>query len=168
MCARRRSKKKEYRLERVGDFLPDVLKKGKIFIDTPISGLAGVWTRAVGPQIARQTEPIRIRNGVLSVKVTTSAWMQQLQFMKDDIIEKVNKAGPPQKINKIRFSIGEVSPFHFEQPSVENDPEVNERRLGKRDRRLIAERLSLIEDDELREIMRRVMIREAMNRNLRP
>lgn len=166
MSARRRSKKKVYRLERLGEFLPVALVKEKIFIPTMPPGMANLWKRAVGPQIARQTEPCRLRQGVLYVTVTTPAWMQQLQYMNDEILEKVNSLEPEQKIAKIRYSIGQVTPRDVQEETLRDAP-LDENRLGKRDRRLIAQHLSSIEDEDLREAIRRAMIREALTRNLR-
>lgn len=166
MSARRRSKKKVYRLERLGEFLPGALVKEKIFIPTMPPGMAILWNRAVGPQIARQTEPTRFRQGVLYVTVTTPAWMQQLQYMNDEILEKVNSLDPGQKIAKIRYAIGQVTP-HAERAETLQDTPLDENKLRDRDRRLIAEHLSSIQDEELKEAIRRVMIREALTRHLR-
>lgn len=166
MSARRRSPKKVYRLERLGEFLPAALVKEKIFIPTMPPGMANLWNRAVGPQIARQTEPCRLRQGVLYVTVTTPAWMQQLQYMKDEILEKVNSLEPEQKIVKIRYSIGQVTPRAGQADPPPGAP-LDENRLGKRDRRLMDQHLSSIGDEDLKEAIRRAMIREALTRNLR-
>ncbi|MCK9229185.1 MAG: DUF721 domain-containing protein [Syntrophales bacterium] len=166
MSARRRSKKKVYRLERLGEFLPGTLVKEKIFIPTMPPGTASLWNRAVGPQIARQTEPLRLRGSVLYVTVSTPAWMQQLQYMNEEILEKVNSLEPAHRITKIRYSIGHVTP-RAERPESFRDTLLDESRLKDRDRRLIAQHLSSIGDEDLREAIRRVMIREALTRYLR-
>ena len=168
MCARRRSKKKVYRLERLGDFLPQALHKGKLFIDTLPPNLANLWEKAVGPQIARQTEPFRLKDGTLQVRVTTPAWMQQLQFLKEEILEKVNAAAPASEIQALRFFIGPVTLPPSPGADGTGQADADENRLGKRDRRLIEERLAEIEDDDLREILRRVMVRQALARDKRP
>ena len=59
--------------------------------------VATAWKAAVGAPIANQTAPIRYTAGTLHVKVTTSAWMQQLQFMKSEILAKVNEKIPQKK-----------------------------------------------------------------------
>ncbi len=167
MCARRRLKKKVYRLERIGEFLPQALRKSKIFIDTLPPDMASLWAKAVGHQIARQTEPFKFKDDTLSVKVTTSAWMQQLQFMKEEILEKVNAAGPSRKITKLRFFMGQLTPEPDRGNEKDRSEPVHESSLGDRDKRLIEENLSRVTDDELREALRRVMVREALTRSYR-
>ncbi|OPL11546.1 MAG: hypothetical protein AVO39_05580 [delta proteobacterium MLS_D] len=166
MCARRRSRKKTYRLERLGEFLPATLMKQRIFIDTIPPNLTRLWTKTVGPQIARQTGPCRFRDGMLSVRVSTSSWMQQLQFMKDEILDRLNAADPQHTIKKIKFFIGHVPPPPVPVEKTAADI-FDESRLKKRDRRLIAERTATVEDEELREIIRRAMVKEALTRHLR-
>ncbi|MBE0598149.1 MAG: DUF721 domain-containing protein, partial [Desulfuromonadales bacterium] len=51
-----------------------------------------IWDQAVGPQIAARARPVRIREGVLEVRVEQAAWMQQLQLLKPKILAKVNEA----------------------------------------------------------------------------
>lgn len=167
MYARRRLKKKVYRLERIGDFLPRALRKKKIYIDTLPPDMEPLWKKAVGHQIARQTEPFKLKDDTLSVKVTTSTWMQQLQFMKEDILEKVNAAGPPRKITKLRFFMGQVTPAPDSGNTAETPVHIHESRLRDRDKRLIEKNLSNVTDEELREALRRVMVREALTRSYR-
>ena len=53
--------------------------------------LLDVWKEAVGEEVAKRTEPIRIKNRILYLKVTNSVWMQQLQFMKELIVKKLHE-----------------------------------------------------------------------------
>lgn len=48
------------------------------------------WAAEVGPAIAARAQPASYRGGILSVRVTNHAWMQELQFMKESIREKLN------------------------------------------------------------------------------
>lgn len=51
-----------------------------------------IWDEVVGPQIARRARPIRIREGVLEVRVDQPVWMQQLQLLKPRILARLNQA----------------------------------------------------------------------------
>ena len=54
-----------------------------------------VWTRwgeFVGETLARHVQPVRLRRGVLVVRVDDSTWMQELQFLKHDLRARVNAA----------------------------------------------------------------------------
>ena len=68
-----------------------------------------VWDSVVGEPIARQAQPKQIRNMILWANVSSSTWMQQLEFMKQDITNKLNERIGEKVINDIRFRIGELS-----------------------------------------------------------
>ncbi len=49
------------------------------------------WPRLVGPQVAAVTTPESVApDGTLFVRVTTSAWMNELQLMTPDIMARIN------------------------------------------------------------------------------
>jgi predicted nucleic acid-binding Zn ribbon protein len=67
-----------------------------------------VWNSVVGEAIARQAQPQQIRAMVLWVTVSNSTWMQQLEFMKRQIVERINERIGETVIRDIRFRIGEI------------------------------------------------------------
>ena len=62
-----------------------------------------IWPETVGKTISKNTEPISIEHGILSIKTTTPVWRQELQFQKKQIIEKLNKKLNKTLIKDIRF-----------------------------------------------------------------
>jgi len=48
------------------------------------------WDAVVGPTIARHARPERLRRGVLVVAVDGPEWMQELQFLKHELRERLN------------------------------------------------------------------------------
>jgi predicted nucleic acid-binding Zn ribbon protein len=48
------------------------------------------WEATVGPTLARHAHPQRLRRGVLSVVVDSPEWMQEVQFFKHDLRERLN------------------------------------------------------------------------------
>ena len=63
-----------------------------------------VWDQAVGETISREAQPKSIKQGVLKVKVKDAAWRQELSFMKDDIIGKLNHVLGREIVSDIIFS----------------------------------------------------------------
>ncbi len=61
------------------------------------------WQDIVGGHIAKATTPLRIIQGVLVVKVKTSAWRNELTLQKKMLIEKLNSALGEQVVKDIRF-----------------------------------------------------------------
>jgi len=147
----------------IADVLKKIMKKQGIPVPGANTSLRRIWGEAVGPQIAAQTLPEQIKRGVLSVKVASSVWMHQLQFLKKDIIQKFNTLYGEGTVQTLHFSIGEVPASH---PG--NDPIVPLSTwmsfLKARDERLITESLAAINDSELKDILQRVMIREISRR----
>ena len=67
-----------------------------------------LWEAAVGQAIAANTRPAAFRGKLLVVEVTSSTWLQELQFLKSDLITQVNAALGKPLIGDIRFKIGSV------------------------------------------------------------
>ena len=49
------------------------------------------WNTVAGPTLARHAQPRRMRRGVLLVEVDSAEWMQELQFLKHDLRERLNE-----------------------------------------------------------------------------
>lgn len=62
-----------------------------------------VWDDLVGERIAGKTRPLYAREGTLVVEVENSTWMNELQFLKREIVEKLNKKLGEWVINDIHF-----------------------------------------------------------------
>ena len=62
-----------------------------------------IWSETVGETVSKNTEPMSIEHGILSIKTTTPVWRQELQFQKKQIIEKLNKTLNKKLIKDIRF-----------------------------------------------------------------
>jgi hypothetical protein len=62
-----------------------------------------VWGDIVGTRMAKATKPVRIERGELLIEVKSSAWKQQIQMMKPDIIRKLNQRLGKGTVKKIRF-----------------------------------------------------------------
>lgn len=69
-----------------------------------------VWNEAVGEILASRTEPLKIENGRLILRVVDSAWMQELQFLKGEIQRKVNGALGAKVVKNIFLVQGEITP----------------------------------------------------------
>src|SRR3989304_3060929 len=100
-------RKKTAHLQRIDEILARALKKRQVPFRADDRNLADVWEKAVGPQTAAQSRPVNLRKGILFVKVSSSVWMQQLHFLKEEIICKFNVL-EKVSIKDIRFSIGQL------------------------------------------------------------
>ncbi|MBX3026324.1 DUF721 domain-containing protein [bacterium] len=64
------------------------------------------WADEVGPAVAARAEPASYRDGVLSVRVAGAAWMQELQFMKEELRRRLNQRLGADLIRDIYFVSG--------------------------------------------------------------
>lgn len=158
MIKRRRSK-----LERLGDVLSQICKRRGLPLTLPDTELTKTWNEAVGPLIAANTHPNVRRNDTLFVHVTSSMWLHQLMFMKQEIIDKVNSHFTGLIIRDIHFAIGKKP----KDSKGASSPLSTAGKMKQRDRELIERSLDGLSDDELKDILRRVMTLEILNRRLK-
>jgi hypothetical protein len=128
-----------------------------IFHDSPTHGrkdlfmIHTLWHKAVGGKIAENTLPQTIRKNILFVTVSNSVWMQELQFLKDQIRERINKDLPTLTIDDIRFKIGPVKETHrtsSKAPLLPLDPE---------EKQYVKKHGAAIKDPDLRSAFEAVM-----------
>jgi hypothetical protein len=79
------------------------------------------WDEEVGASIARRARPARFRNGILFVNVTTHAWLQELQFMKDEIRERLNRRVGTALVRDIFFASGTLDEAPLPAPPASID-----------------------------------------------
>ena len=96
-------------LQPVGDILLPLKKRG-LAGKLEENSLFKLWPKAVGPKIAQQTCPDGWRAGTLFVKTTSSVWVQQLHFMKEDIRKKINDLAGKTVVQEIHFGVGYSPP----------------------------------------------------------
>lgn len=156
---------KPAKLQRIDHILLSMLKHRQIPLKIEDRNLRDTWDRAVGSRIAGQTRPDTIKRSVLHIKVANSAWMQQLHFIKQEILEKFNRLHQQEPVRDIFFSIGEI-PIANVPPKKASVVAGEASALKARDRKMIESTLSTIADPELREILKRTMTREITRRRL--
>jgi hypothetical protein len=109
-----------------------------------------IWGEVVGPQIAGKTRPEALRNGVLVVSVTSSVWMQELSFMKQKILDRINQRLASGTIREIRFKLGDIQQAGagcYEEPLPQ---------LTEEEQEIIAQHTASIEDQGLRESLQKL------------
>jgi len=150
------------------DDRPDTMKKPRpirSILERTLKGLEldgqvraysiwGAWKEIVGESVASQTQPRTIRNKILFVDVSHSTWIQQLQFLKTTLLEKINVFLGEPLIQDIRFHLGKISSH---SPSSKEDSWQREK-LDEESARRIEELLQGITDGETRKALRKVLV----------
>ncbi|MBF0309522.1 MAG: DUF721 domain-containing protein [Magnetococcales bacterium] len=73
------------------------------------------WRRCVGSRVASHTEPVRLDRHALTVRVDSPAWMNQLTFLKGEILQALQVHLPALDIRELRFQQGSLQ---FAQPET--------------------------------------------------
>lgn len=118
-----------------------------------------VWDEVVGDQIARQTRPLRMREGVLEVTVAQPVWMQQLQLMKPQILKRLNERLGGTTVTDIFLKRGRLQPRPEEEPEL--PPLWTTVTLSAEESRQIREAVAKLEDPELRREMQAFLEKQA-------
>jgi predicted nucleic acid-binding Zn ribbon protein len=87
---------------RVGDVLPHVLTDLKL--SEPLRAYRAVdrWADAVGEQLAQHARAVSIHQGVLLVEADSSAWMQEIQFHKRRILDRLEQSCGKRMIRELK------------------------------------------------------------------
>jgi len=93
----------------LGTILQQAIQASRIDVDLGAYRLWQQWEDMVGPTIAENTRPEAIKGKLLLVNVSSAPWMQQLQFLKPELIEKLNETLGKKVVGDIRFKIGPVN-----------------------------------------------------------
>jgi predicted nucleic acid-binding Zn ribbon protein len=158
-----RRKNHQTRLQSIGEILFSAFKRRGMAAKLEENAVLKLWPKAVGEQIAAQTQPDNLRNGTLFVKTTSSVWVQQLHFMKDEIRQKLNELSGKDAIKEIRFSVGHA--ISNNKIAMEAEMATAKKSFLKdRDKKMIAECTASLADPELAAILKRVMKTEINRR----
>jgi predicted nucleic acid-binding Zn ribbon protein len=145
--------KKNPQLESVGAVLDQSLKRLDLAPRLDEYGVWPIWNEIVGNTIARNAQPEKIRNGTLFIKVSSPVWMQQLQFMKDMIADKLNQRLKQDIVKNIFFMVGRVdatTEAALAEPRANQAAETPEREVNE-------EFLTSIDDAAIRDAFKKLL-----------
>ena len=129
-------------------------------IDVPLKtySIMGAWKEIVGEPVAIHSQPYSIRNKILFIEVSHPTWMQQLQFLKPTLLEKINHFLGESLIQDIRFRLGKISPI---LPAPSKTPSFEHENLDKVTLDQIEHIVQAIDDESIKRGLREVLIKSA-------
>ena len=104
-------------MEAVGGFLYDVL--AGIRMESRFQGAQATdeWTAVVGPEVARRTRPVGVRDGELLVEVQGAVWMGHLAVLRQGVLEALNRRLP----DSARLKSFRLVPMRFKEERIESE-----------------------------------------------
>ena len=100
----KRSPNKEF--THIGSLIEQIQRRIQAQSNRDLSDLWDRWDHLVGPSIAANAQPAVFKGKLLLVYVSSSTWLQQLQFLKADMIRKINRTFGQTLVEEIKFKIG--------------------------------------------------------------
>ncbi|MDY6856618.1 MAG: DUF721 domain-containing protein [Thermodesulfobacteriota bacterium] len=153
-------------MQRIAFVLNSTLKKFNYETKLKEYHVLSLWAEVVGEFIARHTQPEKIKRRKLFVSVASTAWLNELESMKQMIIERLNSEVKSEVIRDIHFNLSQFSKSnstdsvvqHVETMGIEIDKDYLED---------IKRSLIMIKDPQIRESLNRLMIKDARLRKIR-
>jgi hypothetical protein len=133
------------------------LKEGKIWL---------VWDAAVGAQIANRARPVRFSAGVLTIAVNTAPWMQQLNYLKETLVTKLNAALGEPLVQDIYLKVG--VPGRSQPATGAHVPKKHSQALSVAERERIQAETASISDPELRAVFAELLALHRCNQHPDP
>ena len=103
-----KTKKDKAKFVHIGSIIDDVLKAYRREPAGELIRVWQVWDGIVGDVISKNAKPGAFNGRILLVYVTSSTWVHQLQFLKKEMIAKLNEALGKSLIDDLKFKIGPV------------------------------------------------------------
>jgi len=101
-----KKKRKPSDCEPIADIIGNVLKNCHGGEGKNARVVWDFWDRVVGETLARNAQPAAFKQRILMVHVSSSVWMQELHFLKKELIARLNQAAGGRVVEDIQFKIG--------------------------------------------------------------
>ena len=97
---------------RVGDLLVAALPelRDRLLEET----LRADWSRLIGPDLGRRSQPGRLKAGVLEVTVDNSTWLQEMTLRSSEVVAKVRPRVP--SVTALKLVLGALPPAAVRRP----------------------------------------------------
>ena len=90
----------------IGGVLDGLLKQLRPEAEDGMLRIWRIWEETVGDEIARNARPAAVKGSTLLVHVSSSTWVHQLQFLKREMISRLNAGLGQNRVEDIKFKVG--------------------------------------------------------------
>ena len=96
----------EENVRRAADCVADILRKAGLSEGMEEGHLRAIWSEVTGEFVAKCSEPVSLKRGCLTIRVTQPAMRFHLEQIRGSLLAKIQQAAANQKIQSLRFSVG--------------------------------------------------------------
>jgi predicted nucleic acid-binding Zn ribbon protein len=72
---------------------------------TPLAAVQAAWTAVVGEHLAAAATPVAERGGTLTIECVEAVWMQELDLMQDQLLERLRAELGENAPRALRFRL---------------------------------------------------------------
>ena len=152
------------RTYRADQLLPTLLRERGWEHKLEEARVFAAWKDAVGESIDRNTQPVSLVNGKLTVWTAHNVWMSELLLERNHVIEKINEKVGRSVVQELALSVKPVQPNSRPRSQQLRRPTRLKVRAVEPDSETLAridQIVGRIEDEDLRESLRRVFIKQS-------
>jgi predicted nucleic acid-binding Zn ribbon protein len=89
-----------------GDCVPEILRRVGLTEGMEEGHLRAIWKDVVGEFVAKCSEPVSLKRGCLTIRVTQPAMRFHLEQMRGSLLHQIKKSAANEKIQSLRFAVG--------------------------------------------------------------
>lgn len=101
--------RKRHKPEGIASIVGQVIKKLDVKTHGSKEAILNAWHASVEEKARLHTRPVAIRRKVLTIEVDSSTWIYTLSMKKKDILDEMKRSIGKDKIQDIRFRMGEIT-----------------------------------------------------------
>jgi len=151
----------------VGKLLKSLLERRHLSKPLRLYRVQHLWSTLVGEATAGRSRPTSLKEGVLFVAVADSTWLQELTYLKAEILEAVQSALSAQAVTALRFHVraGAASELPAVDPAPAPEADPLQAPLAPEVAQALEELevdLEAIDNSELRRSIRRAFVRHLL------
>jgi len=148
-------------LTQISSILQDNINKPELLRRLKKEKVCLLWEEIVGPKIAEKTKATSFKEGILFVGVASPTWANQLSFLKESLISKINELNGEFIVKDIRFYQEQIIKKIKKEEPEEIYPLVE---LSQTELKEINDLCSVIDDPELKELLEMIIVKDKQNK----
>jgi hypothetical protein len=125
--------------EHIARFLPSLVRQKGWEKQLDLHSIFQCWSDLVDEDVHQHARPLKIERGILWLEVESSGWLQQLQYQKLEILDRLNEYLSRGRIDHIKMVLPlkkEKNPYEAggdSGPAIEFSPPPQDEVAGFRD-----------------------------------
>jgi hypothetical protein len=141
-------------IHNVKDIVGDAIKNSRLLKQGLIKGN---WPKIIGNDLGRKTFVGGVKDRTMYVYTENPVLLHQLSFLKEEFIEKTNEFLGMPYIKNIQFKVKKREISDYFKDEEDDDFDIDQVKLGSFYKETIEENVKDIEDDEIKNRIRKLM-----------